>query len=168
MNKDANTSIILNIQEILLSRNEKISVAESLTSGMLQANFAQVSGISQCFEGGITAYSLQAKVKHLGVDEIYASQVNCVSDIVAMEMAKCSNLLFDTQVSISTTGYAQPYEPEGIESPVAHICVAYKGSYSNKVINLPATVHKADVRDEMRMHVTHEALKLALNVLQTL
>ena len=45
-----------------------LAVAESLTSGHLQAAIGARSGASDFFLGGITAYSIDQKVTHLGVD----------------------------------------------------------------------------------------------------
>ena len=42
-----------------------LAVAESLTAGLVQARVASVSGSSDYFLGGITAYSLDEKVRHL-------------------------------------------------------------------------------------------------------
>ena len=52
----------------LETSGETIAVAESLTSGHRQALIGSVSGASKVFRGGIIAYMLEQKVRHLGVD----------------------------------------------------------------------------------------------------
>ena len=49
-----------------------LAVAESLTCGRLQARIGAISGASEFFLGGMTAYSLEQKVRHLGVDRAAA------------------------------------------------------------------------------------------------
>ena len=44
-----------------------LAVAESLTGGRVQARITAISGASEFFLGGMTAYSLDQKVRHLGV-----------------------------------------------------------------------------------------------------
>jgi nicotinamide-nucleotide amidase len=160
-----NQEIILKIKDILVSRNEKVSIAESLTAGLLQAAFGEVSGISECFEGGISTYSLRSKVNQLGVNEEHAIKTNCVSSVVAMEMAKGVSELFDTDLTIATTGYAEPYPSKGIIYPIAHICVTYKGICTHKKVVVKDIVGKENARNIMRSHVVNEALKMALSVL---
>ncbi len=45
-----------------------LAVAESLTCGQVQARIGAVSGASDYFLGGVTAYSLDEKVRLLGVN----------------------------------------------------------------------------------------------------
>ena len=45
-----------------------LAVAESLTSGRLQSRIGAITGASNFFLGGLTAYSLEQKVVLLGVD----------------------------------------------------------------------------------------------------
>ena len=49
-----------------------LAVAESLTCGHLQAAIGAISGASEFFRGGLTAYTLAQKVRHLGVDRAAA------------------------------------------------------------------------------------------------
>jgi nicotinamide-nucleotide amidase len=161
------TNLILQIKDILISRNETVSVSESLTSGLLQASFAEVSGISQCFEGGITAYSLNSKAQHLNIDKEHAKKVNCVSSQVAKEMAFGSNQLFGTNLSISTTGYAEPYESEGIKEALAYVSINYNGSERTFRLTLPKSpIQYLDSRNAMRTFVTEQALIQALEFIK--
>lgn len=82
------------------------AAAESLTSGLVQHRFGAVSGVSDIRAGGVTAYSLEAKVSILGVDPEHAKQVNCVSERVAKEMARGVADLYGVRFGVSTTGYA--------------------------------------------------------------
>ena len=84
-----------------------LAVAESMTCGLVQARIGAISGASDFFLGGITAYSLEQKVRHLGVDRIAAEAVDCVSGPVAAQMARGACALFGADVGLATTGYAE-------------------------------------------------------------
>ena len=74
--------------------------AESLTAGQVQARIAAVSGASDYFLGGVTAYSLEQKVKLLGVNRAHAKSVDCVSQRVAVEMAVGVAKLFGADLAV--------------------------------------------------------------------
>jgi nicotinamide-nucleotide amidase len=57
------------IIEILKSRGETVSVAESLTGGGLGHALTQVPGASAVFIGGVVAYTSDVKVNVLGVKQ---------------------------------------------------------------------------------------------------
>ena len=103
-----------------------LAVAESLTAGKLQARIASVSGASSYFLGGITAYSLEQKVRHLGVERAHAEAVNCVSATVAEQMARGVCRMFGAEVGAATTGYAEPAPQLGVSVPFAWWAVVVK------------------------------------------
>jgi hypothetical protein len=65
-----------------------LAAAESLTCGRVQARVGEISGASLFFRGGLTAYTLDEKVRHLGVNRAAARRVNAVSAEVAAQMAR--------------------------------------------------------------------------------
>jgi nicotinamide-nucleotide amidase len=85
-----------------------LAVAESMTGGRLQMLITRESGASAFFFGGITAYSLEQKVRHLGVERATAERVDCVSAEVAWQMARGACRLFGADLALATTGYAEP------------------------------------------------------------
>jgi len=117
----------------LLNNNAKLAVAESLTCGHIQKIIGQTSGVSSFFVGGITTYSLVTKCKLLQIDEEYAKTVNCVSELIAKQMAIGVCELFEANVSLATTGYAEPTIDKKI--PFAYVAVKVNNSiFSKKVI----------------------------------
>lgn len=114
----------------LMLREPKLTlaVAESLTAGHVQARVASVSGASNFFLGGVTAYSLAQKVTLLGVDRAAAKKVNCVSAAVAEEMARGVCALFGADVGVATTGYAEPSPADGVAEPFAWWAVARRAT----------------------------------------
>jgi nicotinamide-nucleotide amidase len=83
-----------------------IAVAESVTCGRLQAKIGERPNLSELFRGGVTAYSIDQKVKLLGIDAKHASRTNCVSPRVTDEMAMGVCSLFGVEIGIATTGCA--------------------------------------------------------------
>ncbi len=67
------------IRQYMLGNNQTVAVAESVTAGLLQWAFSSIPDAAQFFQGGITAYNISQKYKHLAVEPIHASEVNCVS-----------------------------------------------------------------------------------------
>lgn len=104
---------------MLQSPRLTLAVAESLTCGRLQARIGAISGASEFFLGGITAYSLDQKVRHLGVDRAEAEAANSVSARVAEQMARGACVLFGAGVAAATTGYAEPSAQWGVDAPYA-------------------------------------------------
>ena len=96
-----------------------LAVAESLTAGHVQAQVAAVSGASNYLLGGVTAYTLDQKVKLLGVNRAHAKRVDCVSQRVAAEMAFGATCLFGADLAVATTGYAEPARAAGVKFPTA-------------------------------------------------
>jgi len=106
----------------LLTRAPRLTlaVAESLTCGRVQASVGAISGASAFFLGGITAYTLDEKARHLGVDRRAAKAVDCVSAEVARQMARGAAELFGSDLAVATTGYAEPARERGVKAPMAH------------------------------------------------
>lgn len=115
------------ISYYLRDRRESISIAENVTSGFLQLAFSQMPSAQEFYKGGITAYTIDQKVKHLHVDYREANMVNCVSRHISESMAQNVALMFNTEWSLATTGYATPVE-ESAGEIFAYYCIAYRGT----------------------------------------
>jgi nicotinamide-nucleotide amidase len=126
---DFNKSLLKEIGERFLVRKETIATAESVTSGLMQFAISNIPDASTFFQGGITAYNLEQKVKHLHVERDHAAAVNCVSEEVANEMALETCKIFDSNWGIGITGYASPV-PESDGKLFAHYAIAY----NNKIL----------------------------------
>ncbi len=101
-----------------------LAAAESLTTGRIQARIGAISGASEFFLGGITAYSLAQKVRHLGVNRELAEPVDSVSAAVAEQMAAGARVLFGADVAVATTGYAEAAPAKSVAAPFAWWAVA--------------------------------------------
>lgn len=100
----------------LLKRNYTISMAESLTGGMVASRFVNCPGASKAFKGSFVVYSDEAKQKVLGVPEKILKRDSAVSEKTCRAMLKGLREKTGCDVGIATTGYAGP---EGAE--VGHV-----------------------------------------------
>jgi len=127
------------LKQLLLRRPVlTLAAAESLTGGHVQARITSVSGASGYFLGGLTAYTLDEKVRQLGVNRAHAKRVNCVSQRVAVEMAEGACGLFGADIAVATTGYAEPSATDRIKAPMAWwaICHRRRGGKSAVISGL--------------------------------
>ncbi len=114
------------LPEVLAGRT--LAVAESVTCGGLQRQIGRISGASAFFLGGLTAYAIEQKVRHLGVDGAAARAVNAVSPEVAAQMARGICALFGSEIGLATTGYAEPNPAWRVAEPFAYWAVARRGA----------------------------------------
>ena len=111
------------IIEILKSRGETVSVAESLTGGGLGHALTQVPGASAVFIGGVVAYTSDVKVNVLGVKQSTIDQHTVVSEEVAIEMARGAIEKLGSTWAIATTGIAGPGDYLGIREGTVWIAI---------------------------------------------
>lgn len=133
-----NQKHIDSIKDFLKDHQQTLSVAESVTSGHLQAALSLADGATEFFQGGITAYNLGQKARHLSVDPIHAEITNCVSEKVSEQMALHALKLFSSDWTIATTGYAAPVPQLNIEKLFVIFCIAFRDEIMlTKTINAP-------------------------------
>jgi nicotinamide-nucleotide amidase len=150
------------LKELMQSRRVTLAVAESLTSGRIQATVGAASGASNYFLGGITVYTIDQKVRHLGVDRQHAEAVNAVSARVAEEMARGVARFFGSDYSVSTTGYAEASPNNGIPDPFAHVAVWERAGEGGRLIFSGLVSGPGLSRIEMQQHVADFVLERLL------
>lgn len=156
------------LRALLLAKPKlTLAVAESLTCGHLQALIGAVPGASDYFLGGVTAYSLEQKVKLLGVGRAQARRVDCVSQQVAVEMALGAAGLFGADLVVATTGYAQADRSRKVAAPWAWwaICHRRRGGKA-VVISGQVTLPVATKRVAAQEWVSREALRALVGYLR--
>lgn len=131
------------ILEILRAGNKKLVIAESLTGGLLTAEFAAVAGASDVLLAGIVAYDTGLKNELLGVSRQLLENQGAVDPEVAAQMAEGLRMKISTKlglglsqvVAISTTGVAGPTEQDGKPVGELYICVSQgpEGQVSSNV-----------------------------------
>jgi len=105
INEETIESIIGNI---LKERKQTLSVAESMTGGMISSRIVSIPGSSEYYIGGVCCYANKEKVKVLGVKQATLDKVGAVSKETAMEMASGVRKLMESDYALSTTGIAGP------------------------------------------------------------
>ncbi|WP_101524754.1 CinA family protein [Nocardioides houyundeii] len=90
-----------------------LSVAESLTGGLLAAAVTEVPGASAAFVGGVVAYATRVKSEVLGVPAEVVATDGVVSASCAEAMAVGVRALLGSTWALSTTGVAGPGIQEG-------------------------------------------------------
>jgi nicotinamide-nucleotide amidase len=113
------------ISKHLQQLKQTLAVAESVTAGLLQHQLASAEFAARFFQGGITVYNIEQKVKHPGIDPVHARQVNCVSRQVAEEMAVQVCQLFNCDWGVGITGYATAV-PESNNKRFAYYAIAHQ------------------------------------------
>lgn len=147
-----------------------LAVAESLTAGCLQAAIGARSGASDFFEGGMTAYSIDQKVTHLGVDRREAERCAAVSEGVARQMAVGVCRLFRSTLGLSTTGFAEAEaeaeSASGIGVPCAFWAIAHVGAGSDSVVRQGFVEKPGLGRTAVQRAVTGDVLQALLEYLE--
>lgn len=106
-----------------LTGERTVAVAESLTGGALVARIMSIPGSSRYFQGGVIAYSTEAKQKVLNVSESILTENGPVSEECALHMARGVRSLFGASIGVSTTGIAGPVSTSA-DKPVGLVYVA--------------------------------------------
>ena len=158
---DFPVELLREISRKIQKRNEKIAVAESVTSGFLQFLFSQMENASTFFSGGITAYNLEQKVNLLNVDRETAVQTNCVSPLVSETMSKKVTENFRSDWGIAITGYATPVKESGFEL-YAYFSIHYQ---SRLMVSEKIRPENVKLPSEIQQFYSESILKKLLELL---
>ena len=137
--------------DLLKEKDLKLSLAESLTGGMIAQRIVNVSGASEVFGYGFVTYSNKAKHKCLGVKKRTLKEQGAVSAKCAREMAKGACKASGADISISVTGLAGPGGGTK-ETPVGTVFMGccYKGKAIAKEFHF--TGNRMRIREQTTAH----------------
>ena len=143
----------------LALRRLTLVVAESLTGGLLAAEFVAVPGASRVLLGGVVAYNTDLKRTLLGVDAALLESNGPVDPDVAAQMAlgvrdRLAVKGVPADIAISTTGVAGPGSQDGHAAGHTYIAVAFGSGVRVTELTL------AGNRDQIRRAAVAEALDL--------
>jgi nicotinamide-nucleotide amidase len=141
----------------LVRRRLTLGIAESLTGGLLVAEFIAVPGASAVVRGGVVAYNTALKHSLLGVDAGLLAEYGAVHPDVASAMAEGVRLATTVDgapadIGLSTTGVAGPEPQDGQPVGTVFIAVATRQSTSVRALTLSGT------REAIRRQVVSESL----------
>jgi len=120
------------VAALLSARGFTLSVAESLTGGLIASRLVNVSGASSWFRGGLVSYASQVKFDLLGVPE-----GPVVSAEAAEVMASGVRKLLESDIGLSVTGVAGPEEQDGQVPGTVFVGLDLGDGATNVALRLP-------------------------------
>ena len=136
-----------------------VAVAESCTGGLMAARLTDRAGSSAYVQGGVVAYSNEAKVAHAGVPAALIASFGAVSPEVARALASGAAARFGASFGIGITGIAGP--GGGTPSkPVGTVCVCVAGPDGPGGGAIERTLHIPGDRAAVRDRTTTAAMHL--------
>ncbi len=144
----------LELSELLKKSHKTISVAESVTGGMIASRLTSLPGSSEFFIGGIVSYSTRIKIQELGIPPAIIAKEGVVSSRVSELMAEGVRRRFKTDIGIGVTGAAGPSPVPPAPVGQVFISVSIGQQIEWKELTLQGT------RAEIREKATQAALGL--------
>ena len=143
------------VVELLKARSLKLATAESCTSGLISAKITEISGASEVFGFGLSAYSNEVKINSLHVPEAVIEKHGAVSSQTAASMAIGAMRVSGADIGLSITGVAGPGTSEG--KPVGLIYVGLCDKSGLWVLKLELDGEKYN-REQIRQRAANLAL----------
>lgn len=147
------------IMRILKEKGKKLTLAESCTGGYLSHLMVSTPGISEIYDGSITAYSYELKEKLLGVKRTTLETYGAVSEEVVREMVLGAIETTGSDYAIAISGIAGPGGGTP-EKPVGTVWVACGNAENLKLKKLQLSKNR-------EMNIKYSAAA-ALNILRRL
>ena len=162
MDRKINRQQVNQLRDYMLAHKKSVAVAESVTAGNIQAAISLAPDASLFFQGAITTYNLGNKCRHLHINPIHALECNCVSAIIAEQMAVNVCGLFLSDVGIGITGYASIAPEAGIHEPFAYVSIAAGDLILATKKLIPVDDDPADIQ----IQYANDAILLMVGVLE--
>ncbi len=98
------------LKEVIIKKERKItiSVAESITGGLISSIITDTPGSSDFFMGSVVSYSDFAKNKLLNIRDDILTKKGSVSKEVCIDMAINVKEIFNSDFAVGVTGFAGP------------------------------------------------------------
>jgi len=150
------------IVRLLNNKNNKISLAESCTGGLLSSAITSVPGSSKVFNLCVVTYSNKSKIKILKVSKKIINKFGAVSSQVCEVMANNVSKIGKSDISIAVTGIAGP-SGGTINKPVGLVYVAIK---KGREIIVKKYLFRNKGRSYIQKTTVNKCLGLILNILK--
>jgi len=150
------------IRNYFIATKQTIAVAESVTSGHLQAALSTATDASKFFQGGIKAYNIGQKCRQLMIEPTHALDCNSVSEKVAEQMALNVTKIFLSNYGIGVTGYAAPLP----ECNIYHPYMIFSIACENDVIITKQYISQKKEGVDVQLDYTETILDVLKSLLQ--
>jgi nicotinamide-nucleotide amidase len=150
------------LEEIVLlmlgMRDLKLSVAESITGGLISQRLSSIMNASRSFHGGAVVYASEQKENLCGVSSELIQEKGAVSEEVARGLAEGIRDRTSCTIGLGITGIAGPAISEGPDAgkPVGLVYIGIADEAGTKVHEF----HIPGDRDRVRLWASQHALEL--------
>jgi PncC family amidohydrolase len=96
------------VGNLLRQKGLTLGVVESATGGLISHLITNVPGSSDYYQGSVTAYNNEVKIRVVGVKEETIKKYGAVSSQVAEEMAQGGRKILAVDICLADTGIAGP------------------------------------------------------------
>ena len=118
--------LVAKVSQWFLENKKTLSLAESLTGGLISSWITTQSGVSSFYKGAVVSYSEEVKKSSLNVSDFTLNEFGVVSAPVSEQMAKGVRKTLNTDWAISVTGLAGP-EGGDKNTPVGTVFISLVG-----------------------------------------
>lgn len=133
--------------ELLRQSRISISVAESITGGLISERLTSLSGSTDYFVGGVVCYSSRSKVTEVGVPAKVIADHGAVSKETVVALAENIRKRLKSDIGLAATGYAGP-GTGGEKGPVGLTYVAVASSQGSEWKELNLSGSRQEVREQ--------------------
>lgn len=140
-----------NVYQLMRSKGLTLSVAESMTGGLICARLVNVTGMSSCLKEGRITYGIESKIQQLGIQPSLIDKHGVVSKETAIAMAKGVAAVSGSDVGLAVTGWTDSGTDE------SQLGLMWIGLFM-KGFQKATCVHLSGKRNQMRFRGTSMAL----------
>ena len=133
--------------ELLRKRKAHVSIAESLTGGLIAATLISNSGASEVIDESYVTYAAESKIRILGVRRETVETVGVVSAQCAREMAEGVRRISGADWGVSATGLAGP-DGGTEQTPVGTVFVGVAGASGTQAFEFHFDGDRAQARSQ--------------------
>lgn len=144
--------------QLLISRNWRITTAESCTGGLIAGAMTDVSGSSAWFEQGVVTYSNRAKHNLLGVPSNVFDQDGAVSEACVLAMASGALRTSGADIAVSVSGVAGP-GGGSVLKPIGTVWLAWAWGESVEAEHFLFAGQRSEVRMQAVVRALHGSIQ---------
>ncbi|ODV84726.1 hypothetical protein CANARDRAFT_200184 [[Candida] arabinofermentans NRRL YB-2248] len=108
--------LVEEIADLLLMKNQTLSVSEGACGGLLSAYIISLPGASKFFDGGRLTYSLKSRLRLSGWDKDQIRDYIGPSESVVLKLARNLRIEYGSNYVLSESGFAGPSTNVGLDN----------------------------------------------------